>query len=156
MAHGEGRLAQLVFDVRSVDAALHARRLTDRIDLEHPVHVAHRDGHDLLEFGRGFDTLHHRRAASIGNRLGADPVAPVEDADDVVLVVGEGHRIGRIGHRAHEHAAGVEPGLSVAVFEPGEMIGANDRLQRGGRRRGGRSAISSAVGGGVTSKPESP
>ena len=51
-----------------------------------------------------------------------------------MLALGEGHRIGRVGHRAHEHAAGVEACLAVAVLEPGQVIGAHDRLQR--RRHG--------------------
>ena len=76
------------------------------------------------------DALHHRRAAAVGDRLGADPVAPVEQAHDVLLVLGEGHGIGRIGHRAHEHAHGVEARLAVAVLQPRQVIGAHDVLQR--------------------------
>ena len=116
--------------VGSVDAALDARGLAHRIDLEHLVHVAHRDRHDLLERGRRLDALHHRGAAAIGNRLGADLVAPVEHAHDVLLVLREGHGIGRIGHRAHEHAAGVEARLAVAMLQPRQVVGAHDRLQR--------------------------
>ena len=68
VAHGEGRVAELVLDVRPVDAALDPRRLADGIDLEHLVHVAERDRHHLVECGGGLDTLHHRRSAAIGDR----------------------------------------------------------------------------------------
>ena len=65
----------------------------------------------LSNWALGLDALHHRRAAAVGDRLGADLVAPVEQAHDVLLVLGEGHGIGRIGHLAHEHARGVEARL---------------------------------------------
>ena len=84
----------------------------------------------LSKLGRRLDALHHRRAAAVGDRLGADPVAPVEDRDDVLLGLGEGHRVGRVGHRAHEHARRRRTRLAVAVLQPREMIGAHDRLQR--------------------------
>ena len=130
VAHRERRLAQLVFDVRPINAALYARSVTYRIDLQHLIHVAHRDRHDLFELSCRFDALHYGRAAAVRNGFGADLVAPCEDAHDVLFVVGKGHCVGRIGHRAQEHAAGVEPGLAVRVLQPSEMIGANDRLQR--------------------------
>ena len=88
----------------------------------------------LSNDGLRLDALHHRRAAAIGDRLGADLVAPVEHAHDVLLVLGKGHGIGRVGHRAHEHAPGVEARLAVAVLQPRQVIGAHHRLQR--RRHG--------------------
>ena len=91
-----------------------------------------RDRHDLVERGLRLDALHHRRAAAIGDRLGADRIAPVEHRDDVLLGLRERHRVGRIGHRAHEHAPGVEARLAVAVLEPRQVIGLHDRLQRRG------------------------
>ena len=123
----KGVLRSCVLDRGPVDAALDARGLAHRVDLQHLVHVARRDRHHLVERGTGLDALHHRRAAAIGDRLGADPVAPVEHAHDVLLVLGEGHGIGRVGHRAHEHAHGVEARLAVAVLEPRQVIGAHDR-----------------------------
>ena len=113
-----------------VDAALDARGLAHRIDLEHLVHVTRREGDDLLGGGRRLDALDHRRAAAIGDRLGADRIAPVEHAHDVLLVLGKGHGIGRVGHRAHEHAQRIEARLAVAVLEPRQVIGAHHRLQR--------------------------
>ena len=130
VAHGERRLAQRVLDRGAVDAALDARRLADVVDLQDLVHVAGRDRHDLVERGLRLDALHHRRAAAVGDRLGADLVAPVEHAHDVLLGLREGDRVGRIGHRAHEHAPGVEARLAVAVLEPRQVIGAHHRLQR--------------------------
>ena len=130
MAHRERRVAQRVLDGGAIDAALDARGLAHRIDLQDLVHVAHRDGHDLVEAGGGLDALHHRRAAAVGNRLGADAVAPVEDRHHVLLGLREGHGVGRVGHGAHEHARGIEPGLAVAVFQPRQVIGAHHRLQR--------------------------
>ena len=130
VAHGEGAVAQLVLDRGPIDAALDARGVAHRIDFQHLVHVARRDRHHLVELGAGLDALHHRRAAAVGDRLGADPVAPVEQAHDVLLVLGEGHGVGRVGHLPHEHARGVEARLAVAVLQPRQVIGAHDVLQR--------------------------
>ena len=72
-------------------------------------------------------------------------------------VSGKATGVRRIGHRAHEHARGVESRLAVAVLQPGEVVGAHQRLQRlGTATRGARRLISSGLGGGVTSKPFSP
>ena len=49
MAHRERRIAQLVFQVRPIHAALDAGGVAHRIDLEHLVHVAHRQCHHFLE-----------------------------------------------------------------------------------------------------------
>ncbi len=108
--------------------------MAHRVDLQHLVHVARRDRHHLVERRTGLDALHHRRAAAIGDGLGADPVAPVEQAHHVLLVLGKRHGVGRIGHLAHEHARGVEARLAVAVLQPCEVIGAHDVLQPIGHR----------------------
>ena len=103
--------------------------MAHRVDLQHLVHVAERDGHDLVEAGRGLDALHHRRATAVGNRRGADPVAPVEDRDHVLFGLRKRHGIGRVGHGAHEHAERVESRFAVAVLQPRQVIGAHHRLQ---------------------------
>ena len=90
VAHGERRLAQLrprsrARRCRPGCAQLGSRRSTSSILSMWRIEIVT----TLSNAGLRLDALHHRRAAAIGNRLGADLVAPVEHAHDVLLVLRE-------------------------------------------------------------------
>ena len=159
VADGEAVRLQGRLDRRPANAALNARGAARRVDLEHPVEMAHveadRAGVAVAD-GR-LDPADDRGAAAERNDRDLRAARPIEHGRDVGFALRQGDEIGRVGEVASEGAHRFRIGLAVGVEKPLVWLLRQDAGEGGGRGDAGRAERDvGACGGGAEARGSTP
>ena len=106
-------------DRRAANTALNEGGAAGRVDLQHPVEMAHveADRARVAVADRRLDAADHRGAAAERNDRDPYAACPIEHGGDLAFALRQGDEIGRVGEVAVKRAHRLRKGLAVSVEE---------------------------------------